>query len=266
MCSLNLPSRKAEPVHKIDTVAWNKCIPNDIEQYQYSVASNLKRILSIDSCKCDPDFVNKILISAFRHAEKYLPTSKFNHKAKPYWDKEVKEKHTEARRQRRIWIQEGRPRCQDSFSFLEYKRAKGRFQNSQRRKKYEHENRTIDDLNQAAEIDYKPFWNLLRKRKGGNTKDSCKELRVDDVTYTNENAVKGFKKHFEKVFKDNDCSKYTELSKIKELNQLVKATPGNDMKGLTNDFTTEEIQEAIKTLKKRKSPGCDNSLNEHFNL
>jgi len=36
------------------------------------------------------------------------------------------------------------------------------------------------------------------------------------------------------------------------------------MKRLTNDFTTEEIQEAIKTLKKRKSPGCDNILNEHL--
>jgi len=36
------------------------------------------------------------------------------------------------------------------------------------------------------------------------------------------------------------------------------------MIGLTNDFTTEEIQEGIKTLKKRKSPGCDNMLNEHL--
>jgi len=177
------------------------------------VASNLECILSIDSCKCDPDFVNEKLISAFRQAEKYLPTSKFNHKSKPYWDKEVKEKHTEARRQRRIWIQDGRPRGQDSFSFLEYKRAKGRFQNIQRRKIYEHENRNIDDLNQASEIDYKLFWNLLSKRNGGNTKDSCNELCVDDVTYTNDHVVKGFKKHFEKVFKDNDCSKYTELSK-----------------------------------------------------
>ena len=117
------------------------------------MASNLECILSIDSCKCDPDFVNEKLISAFRQAEKYLPTSKFNHKSKPYWDKEVKEKHTEARRQRRIWMQDGRPRGQDSFSFLEYKRAKGRFQNIQRRKIYEHENRNIDDLNQASEID-----------------------------------------------------------------------------------------------------------------
>jgi len=117
MCSQNLPTRKAERVHKRDTVAWNTYTPNDIEQYQYSVASNLKCVLSIDICKCDPDFVHEILISAFRHAEKYLPTSKFNHKAKPYWNKEVKEKHTEARRQRRIWIQEQRPHGQDSFSF-----------------------------------------------------------------------------------------------------------------------------------------------------
>ena len=29
MCSLNLPTRKAEPVHKRDTVAWNKCTQND---------------------------------------------------------------------------------------------------------------------------------------------------------------------------------------------------------------------------------------------
>ena len=122
-------------------------------------------------------------------------------------------KSTRKIRQRSIWIQEGGPRGQDSFSFLEYKRAKERYQNIQRRKIYEHENRNIDDLNQAAEIDYKLFWNFLRKRKGSNTKDSCNKLRVDDVTYTNDHVVKGFKKHFEKVFKDNDCSKYTELSK-----------------------------------------------------
>jgi len=118
---------------------------------------------------------------------------------------EVKQKHTEAKRQRRIWIQEGRPRGHDSFSFLEYKRATRRFQNIQRRKIYEHENRHMDDLNQAAEIEYKLFWNLLRKRKGGNTKDSCNELCVDDVTYTNYHVLKGLKKHLEKVFKDNVC-------------------------------------------------------------
>jgi len=35
MCSLNLPTRKAEPVHKRDTVAWNICTPNDIEHREY---------------------------------------------------------------------------------------------------------------------------------------------------------------------------------------------------------------------------------------
>jgi len=36
------------------------------------------------------------------------------------------------------------------------------------------------------------------------------------------------------------------------------------MKRLTNDFTNDEIQDAIKMLNKRKSSGCDNTLNERL--
>ena len=76
--------------------------------------------------------------------------------------------------------------------------------------------------------------------------------------------IKYFKKHFENVFNDNDWYKQ-ELSKLKELNQLVKATPDKDMKRLSNDFTKfDEIQDANKTLKKRKSPGCENTFNERL--
>jgi len=262
MCSLNLPTRKAEPVHKRDTVAWIKCTPNDIEQYQYSVASNLKCILSNTNCKCDPDFVNEIL----RHAEKYLhvPTSKLNHIAKAYWAKEDKEKHTQAIR---LWIQEGRPRGHDSFSFIGYKRAKGRFQNIQRWKIYEHENRNIDDLNQVDEIDYKLLWKLLRKCKGVTPSIAATNFaKMTSHNYTNDHVVKGFKNHFKKVFNDNDCSIKTiqRLSKIKELNQLIKATYDNDLKGLTNGSTTDEIQWVIKTLNKLKNPGCNNILNENL--
>ena len=75
--------------------------------------------------------------------------------------------------------------------------------------------------------------------------------------------IKYFKKHFENVFNDNDWYKQ-ELSKLKELNQLVKATPVKDMQRLTNDFINDEIQDAVKTLKKRKSPGCENTFNERL--
>jgi len=83
--------------------------------------------------------------------KKCLPTSKFNHKAKLYCEKKVNEKRMEARRLRRIWILEGGPRAQGSLSLLEYKNAKTRFQNIQRRIIYDHKNRYIDDLNRSAE-------------------------------------------------------------------------------------------------------------------
>jgi len=108
--------------------------------------------------------VNTVIISAINST--FCPKATFNSKAKPYWDSKVKESHAEARTLRRIWTQAGRPRGREAVAYAEYKKAKRNFRRIQRRKVMEHENRYIDQLDRAAEIDYIRFGPLLRKRNG----------------------------------------------------------------------------------------------------
>ena len=91
----------------------------------------------------------------------------------------------------------------------------------------------MDDLNIAARIDY-ILGSQSEKINGGSIIDNCNERCIYDVTYTNDYVIKDFKKRFEKVFKDNNCYKYNELS--------------NDMKRLANDITNDKIQEALERL------------------
>ena len=64
---------------------------------------------------------------------------------------------------RRIWIQEGRPRGREGVAYAEYKTAKRNSRRIKRRQIMEHENRYIDQLDRAAEIDYRLFWKPLRR-------------------------------------------------------------------------------------------------------
>ena len=105
--------------------------------------------------------INSAIRNIFREAEKHLPRSKFNKSAKPYWCSELKNAHAQARYFRSVWLQQGRPRGGQHKCYSDYKSAKRIFRRLQRNCIDKYESLMFDQINQAADSDYKLFWKLF---------------------------------------------------------------------------------------------------------
>ena len=127
--------------------------------------------------------------------------SKFNRHTKPYWTNEIKVQHSESRRLRRIWISEGRPRGMNHLSYRNYKKAKNNFRQLQRHESSEFINKSYEELEHAAEVDYRLYWRMLRNKKP-KQKLACTEIRVNDISYSDNNIANRFGEYFKNVFSE----------------------------------------------------------------
>ncbi len=126
---------------------------------------------------------------AIHHAANtVLPKSTFNKHTKPYWTSEVKNAHSKSRQMRATWIANGRPRCRANIYFRNYKEAKSQFRKIQRIESEKYMDNVYNDLDEAAELDYRLFWKLLRNRKTVK-KIPCKEIAVKEIIHSTPEAL-----------------------------------------------------------------------------
>ena len=196
------------------------------------------------------------------NASATLPKSNFNKNAKPHWSAKVKESYTRALRLRNEWFKAGRPK-DHSTHFLAYKEAKTAFRRTERRARESHDNSIFDQLNRAEEVDYKTFWKLLRQKKW-ETFNYCSKIVVGDKGFENTNVAEGFKEYFAQVFDyvNTDDLLYDTLNK--ELVHYMNTESSPLLKTLTRQFSIEEVEKAVHSLSKRKSPAHDGILKEHI--
>lgn len=244
-------------------IAWNKCNESNILEYQHKLTIALNQNLA-NSKGISPDKINDVIVQSINSAQTVLPRSNFNKFVKPYWNALVKQAHAKSRCLRRQWIAEGRPRGGGFSSYRAYKCAKSEFRKTQRLESEKYLSNSIEELNEAAETDYRLFWKLLRKR---NNRDNfrCSELHVGDLDFTDDNVVEGFKTHYESIF-CNDLD-YPNANFYDYVTTAVNTHCLSDAGELGfilhSPVTDEELNRVIKSLKKRKSPGIDDILNEH---
>ena len=239
---VNTPSIMAK-----SKIAWNKCTDLHLLTYRNGISEKIADCYTYhNSCAISPDEINDSLIQILHDAANKLPKSKFNKRAKPYWSNEVKTAHALAREKRRQWIDEGRPRGNEFEAYTRYKDAKRLFRLTQRQHRTAYENSVFDDLNKAAELDYRMFWKLLR-RQSGKQSGNCSKLNVDGLCYSNENVIKGFHKHFSSVFSPDHKNN---IDITEELNgYYTYDETGNRVNDiLTKPFTEEEIGNIITAL------------------
>jgi len=246
---------------RVPSTAWNKCTDDDMTKYQDRLSQCLT-CLQEENIQDDPNLLNTYVVEAMRAAEQQLPRSRFNKNAKPYWCESLKELHRTAKKLRKSWVTKGKPRGHSFESYTKYKTAKSQFRKLQRQKQAEYEQKSYDELNKAADIDYRLFWKLLNKKKCRRT-DTCNELKVESTTYTGDEIVDGFKNYYKQVF---DCDNITtrrdaDMENYVRLNTVVEC---KENKGLINDVTVSEIRKATSTLKKQKAPGIDDICSEHI--
>ena len=200
-----------------------------------------------------------------------LPLKRFNKYSKPYWTRDVKFAHDISRSCRRDWLAAGKPRGGQHQSYANYKSAKNAFRKIQRLESNKYIDKVFSDLDEAAELDCRLFWRLLRNFKN-KPYQSCIKLNFDGKEYRSPHDVaNGFSKYFESILSDlsiiNDNTgddraafiKYIQTKVCKISNDYTQTNPQ-----LEQTITLDEIRHAVKQPKTRKAPGWDKVQNEHI--
>ena len=248
----------------IKNINWSKCTNIHLAQYCQEIDNQATMLFTNHNiCNLSPDMINSAICNIFREAEKHLPTSMFNKSAKPYWCPDLKNAHAQARYFRSIWIQEGRPRGYHHNSYSDYKAAKKTFQRLQQNCIEKYENLIFDRINQAAGSDIRLFWKLIKKR-GGSNYEICNTITINGRSYHDSQVANGFFEHFYNVFGASSPEDSISPEQERELQEYASQPSTFPNRLLMEPFDPTEIDKAIGSLSRRKSPGHDSILNEHI--
>ena len=247
-------------------IAWNRCSPIDTSHYNMQVDRQVQESIcyqvTTETPVLRPNYIHELLTDIIHASAAKLPRSKFNKRAKPYWSAEVKAAHTSNRYYRKRWIEDGRPRTRDIQSYIRYKDAKREFRRVHRQHREAYDNSVFDELNRAAELDYRLFWKLLRK-KSGKKVNTCTKLNVQGHVYDNNNVTEGFRQHFSNIFSNASFKDQVNKSQGQELRGYLQ-TNNSLSTTCSKPFTIQEVALVTKLLPKGKSPGHDGILYEHI--
>ena len=148
------------------STAWHKATSDQLIAYQLDMESEL-RILNTVDYKTNAEInhlTNAISEQMLNSSAKYIPQSKYNKHTKPYWDDQIKLLHSDIRQARIHWLIAGRPRDKADETYQSYKLAKRTFRAAQRKANDNYLNQTYRDLDEAADLDIRLFWRLVRRQ------------------------------------------------------------------------------------------------------
>ena len=171
----------------------------------------------------------------------------------------MKRLHTREREERVKWLEAGRPRGLDNVLFRNYKIAKEEFRTAQRSANEEFIDKSIRDIEQAAECDIRLFWKLA-KGKSKKQSESCQISHPNMVL----SAFESFYRDLS-IPKDNHQfdKSYTHETET-TLNPLFANTSNEHIDILDDEIMEDELASAISSLKTLKAPGWDLVQNEHI--
>ena len=257
---------------KLDNIstAWHKATPDQFIAYQLDMESEL-RILNTVDYKTNAEInylTNAISEQMLNSSAKHIPQSKYNKHTKPYWDDQIKLLHSDMRQARIHWLTAGRPRDKANETYQSYKLAKRNFRAAQRKANDNYLNQTYRDLDEAADLDIRLFWRLVR-RQTRKPNSSCQQLIFNGRTHYDEISIaNGFAEFYKCIYAESTCDEYDPEFKSsceEQLKTLIKQSYNeSDNCHLESLVTVEEVGKLVKNLKKRKAPGCDRITNEHI--
>ena len=253
-------------------IRWDKLTRHEIQvKYEFPLIPKFTESLELlqrpDINERQIDYIFEEITKQLLKTSATLPRSKFRKHLKPFWDAEMDVLKLEKIRTYRIWVTAGRPRAPENQLYIEYKRAKKDFMKRLSRLSRGYENAEILNAVRMAEIDKNCFWRLVKKarKSNGPTVTGIKN-RDDKVVHEIDEVLNVWKHHFEKlgtpkVSDDYDNDHYRHVSD--RVRALLIRKEGVDH-FLSNPFTIEELECAIKTLNKNKAPGFDRITSEHI--
>ena len=221
----SMPHRVLDTTKK--SPAWHKISEIQISEYQDLLGEALDCLTEKISSDCvDIDSAYHEFVSIVHTtADKCIPKCGFNPYTKPYWNHDVKEAHTNERRMRNIWVDDGRPRGMQFESYKAYKRAKSEFRRIQQAANEQYVQNCYDDINNAAECDVRLFWKLVKRFKPSSSKIYPEIVYHDKICSTPETVADCFADYFCDLYHPSDYDFYdTDTKRFVETiyNDIVK--------------------------------------------
>jgi hypothetical protein len=248
---------------------WDKVSPMDIKHYMFMSENNLKSIVvdeGLSKCSdvtcCDEKHKKAIdelydnIIQALSNAGSELQSrvNKGHTNVVPGWNEICKDVHTEAREAFLSWRANGSKK--NGYIFETMKCTRARFKLVLRHCKINKDNIVADSIaKKFMSRDTKAFWAEIQRVS--NKKVKVCANTIDEIT-GNEKVCEFWHDYYKKLL--NTCEDFS--SKEHVLKGIEKGCETENVS--SNMFTPLEIENAIKVLKKGKSPGLDGVSSEQF--
>ena len=187
-----------EKLESAKWTAWHKAEQSQLKAYESFLFESLQNILAkeIHNVNDINQTENELAHNLLTAAEAILPAKRFSEHTKPYWDDNLKVLHRKECEERVAWLNAGRPRVPDNYLFRKYKATKDQFRKAQRLASDEFLNKSMEEIESAAECDLRLFWKLV-KRKSKKRNKSCVKLKVNDIVLSKPDLVlKAFETYF----------------------------------------------------------------------
>ncbi len=193
------------------------------------------------------------IITALQAAHRQFATlTKHGGKTVPGWNEYCREAHDQAREAFVLWQNNSKPRQGALFQLMQTTRA--RFKSALRYCRANESRARADALARRFLLkDTKSFWGQIKHLK--NDSNFTPASTVDGIT-GEEHICSMWRDHYSTLLNSNSDTS----SKQSVLHSLSTSSSNN----LRHNFTTEEIDQAIRTLKKDRAAGPDILQAEHF--
>ena len=258
-----------QSINQSKWIAWHKAKDDQILKYQ-TVLSNLLQDLmdwTIDSNTDINNYESHLVNSIHQAAKDSLPFKSPNAHTKPYWNDSVKQLHKRERHERIAWVKAGRPRDRNNDLYVNYKYAKEQFRIAQRSASEEYMNRSIAEIQNAAECDLRLFWKLVKKNRRSSSTSNIQLLEDNQVLSSTDLVLNAFEKFYKNLCSVKHNPEFDESFRRQIENEFdeLKANSSHNFDQLSNaEITVEELNSIVSKLKKLKAPGWDGIQNEHI--
>ena len=184
---------------------------------------------------------------------------------KPYWNSELTQLARTKQAAWHMWVQSGRHRGKHP-DFLKLKEVKKLFRKKQKESEKLWEQSRMEEINLSGEIDQKHFWLLVnRSKKKSGLLHPIKTADGKIITDPLE-QVREWRTYLEKLYTPINDDKYDSGFKQaveRELEEMVIQSYFNEDNILKDKFSSNEVMNVCKLLKRNKAPGWDQITTEH---
>ena len=161
-------------------------------------------------------------------------------------------------------MDDGKPHCMMTGSFVRYKDAKKQFRAYHRKRVNTYLREVNDEIDNAACMDCGLFWKLFNARKNDRLLKAGCEIKFDGVTVRDsEDISHAWGKYFSELYSDTEYDCY-DREFFEEITNKMRLVRESDVVISEDIANTNIVAELTSKLKRNKMCGLDSVYNEHI--